>query len=175
MNAAMMLRKVFLSLALMLSLAWPRVAFAEVIVSFYSHDLGSSFPHAFFTVKGTLDRGGSVDANYGFTAKSVTPAILMGSVAGKIESSKPSYIEASDRQFGVKISDADYDALMALVAKWRALPGKSYSLNKRNCIHFAGAAAELLRLKVVYDPKLMKKPKSFMLSLIALNPQLKGS
>ena len=171
----MTLRKTFLTLALFIAACFPRMAWAEVTVSFYSHDFGSSFPHAFFTIKGTLDRGGAVDANYGFTAKSVTPAILMGSVIGVVESSKPGYVASSDRQFGVKVSDAQYDALMALVAKWRALPGKSYSLNKRNCIHFAGAAAELLGLKVVYDPKLMKKPKSFMLSVMALNPQLKGT
>ncbi len=171
----MTLRKAFLCLAFFAAACCPGAAWAEVIVSFYSHDFGSSFPHAFITVKGTLDRGGGVDANYGFTAKSVTPAILMGSVIGVVETSKPGYVAASDRQFGVKVSDAQYDALVALVAQWRALPGKSYSLNKRNCIHFAGAAAQLLGLKVVYDPKLMKKPKSFMLSIIALNPQLKGT
>jgi hypothetical protein len=171
----MILRKLFLALVLFVLASAPQMARADVMVSFYSHDFGSSFPHTFITIKGTLDRGDVVDANYGFTAKSVSPAILMGSVVGVVESSKPNYVASSDRQFGVKISDGDYDALMALVAKWRALPGKSYSLNKRNCIHFAGAAAELLGIKVVYDPKLMKKPKSFLLSLIALNPQLKGS
>jgi hypothetical protein len=169
------LRKFFL----LLFACWavlPGTAFAEITVAFYSHDFGSSFPHAFIVIKGTPSRGGEpVDANYGFTAKSVTPALLMGAVAGKIEKAEPKYIAGSDRQFAIKITDVQFDNLMALIEKWRTLPGKSYSLNNRNCIHFVGAAAQLLGLKVVFDQKLMKKPRSFMLSLITLNPWVKGN
>lgn len=159
--------------ALAAVLLWlvPAQARADILVTFYSHDFGSSFPHAFFTVKGTPDRGGeSVDTNYGFTAKSVTPAILMGSVAGEVESVKPSYIASSDVRFSLRIDDARYDALMAVVAKWRAIPGKSYNLDKRNCVHFIGEAAQAVGLKVVFDRKLMKKPKSFLLNVQQLNP-----
>ena len=171
----MTLRKAFLFLAIFIAACFPRLAMAEITVSFYSHDFGSSFPHTFIVAKGTLDRGGAVDANYGFTAKSVTPAILMGSVIGVVEAAKPNYIASSDRQFAVTVNDSQYDAMMVLIEEWRTLPGKSYNLNKRNCIHFIGAIAERLGLKVVYDPKLMKKPKSFLVSVMALNPQLKGT
>ena len=170
------MRKLLLILFAGLALAVPRAAFAEVIVAFYSHEFGSSFPHAFVTVKGTPERGGTpIDTNYGFTAKSVTPAILMGPVAGSVEDVTPKYVASSNRQFAVKISDAHYDAMMAVVAKWRAIPGKSYSLNKRNCVHFVGEIGQALGLKVVFNAKLMKKPEGFLLSLIALNPSLKGS
>ena len=169
-------RKSFLIFAALFAAMMPGGAAARVVVGFYSHDFGSSFPHAFVTVKGTLDRGGpAIDTNYGFTAKSVTPTILMGSVAGVLESVDAKYVEKSDRQFQVTLSDDQYDALITLVAKWRALPGKSYSLNKRNCVHFVGQAAQTAGLKVVFDQKLMKKPKSFLLAVIALNPSLKGS
>lgn len=169
-------RKTLLILVAVLGVMVPQAAMAEVVVGFYSHDLGSSFPHAFVTVKGTLDRGGPViDTNYGFTAKSVTPAILMGSVAGILESVDAKYVAKSDRQFVIKVSDAQYDALITLVGQWRAIPGKSYSLNRRNCVHFVGHAAQAVGLKVVSDQKLMKKPKSFLLSVIALNPWVKGS
>jgi hypothetical protein len=146
---------------------------AAVTVTFYSHDMGSTFPHALITLTGTPDRGGvAVDTNYGFTAMSVSPAILMGAVAGHVETLKASYLKGCDRQFAVVISDAKYDELLALIEKWRKMPQKSYSLNTRNCIHFVGSVAELLGLRVAYDKKLIKKPKAFLLSLKALNPQL---
>jgi hypothetical protein len=169
------LRNLFFSGFLLLLALSPSQAAAQIVVGFYSHDFGSSFPHAFITVSGTPTRGGAaVAANFGFTAQSVTPALLMGSVAGKIEKSSPKYIAGSDRQFAVSVSDAQYDALLALIEKWSTLPGKSYNLNRRNCIHFVGEAAQTLGLKVVIDPKLIKKPRSFLLSLIALNPWVKG-
>ncbi len=158
-----------------LLLCWlPSQARADFLVTFYSHDFGSSFPHAFFTVKGVPDRGGApVDTNYGFTAKTVSPAILMGSVVGEVEQVKQRYIDSSDRRFSLRIDDARYDALMAVVAKWRAIPGKSYNLDKRNCVHFIGEAAQAVGLNVVFDKKLMKKPKSFLLNVQSLNPGLK--
>ncbi len=169
------LRKSFLFLALLAGLVWPASARADIVVAFYSHDFGSSFPHAFITIAGTLQRDGTpVDANVGFTAQTISPAILMGSVPGKIEKVDPKYVASSDRQFIVHISDAQYDTLQALIAKWRALPGKSYSMNHHNCVHFAGEAAQILGLKVVFDKNLMKKPRSFLLNVIALNPWVKG-
>jgi hypothetical protein len=171
----MSLRKSFLRFLLLTVLLLPLPAQAEVVVSFYSREMGTRFPHAFVLVKGSLDRGGLVDKNYGFTAKTVTPAILMGSVTGEVSSVSPEYLAKSEKQFSLKISDAQYDALMAHVAKWKALPGKSYNLNKRNCVHFVGEAARVVGLDVVIDPKLIKKPKSFLLSIVARNPRLKGS
>ncbi len=168
------LRKFFLLLVAFACLA-PGVSRAEVIVAFYSHELGTSFPHAFIKLEGTLQQGGTpVDDNFGFTAKSVTPAVLMGAVGGKIEKVAAKYIASSDRQFAIRISDAQYAALQELIEKWRKLPGKSYSLNSRNCIHFVGNVAQLIGLKVVFDQKLMKKPRSFLLSLAALNPWVIG-
>jgi hypothetical protein len=156
--------------------AWmPTALHAQITVAFYSHDLGSTFPHAFFTVEGKTSDGRVLDTNFGFTAKSVSPAILMGSVVGRIETSKPSYVQGSDRQFAVKITDTQYAALMAHVEKWRTLPGKSYNLNKQNCIHFVGEAAALLGLKVIFQQNLLKKPKSFLLYVKSLNPWLNQS
>lgn len=151
----------------------PLAAHAQITVAFYSHELGSSFPHAFIVLKGTPESGGPpVDANFGFTAKSVTPAILMGPVYGIIESAKPAYVQHSDRKFEMIISDEKYAALMALIEKWKTLPGKSYDLNHRNCIHFVGEAAEVLGLKVAFDQKLLKRPRSFLENVMRLNPML---
>jgi hypothetical protein len=169
------MRNTFLGLLLGLLAFLPAQAHAQILVSFYSHDLGSTFPHAFFTLSGTPNRGGApVAVNYGFTAKSLSPAILMGSVVGEVETLSAKYVESSDRQFTVKISDAQYDALLGLVDKWRKIPGKSYNLNRRNCIHFVGEVALLLGLKVIINSTNVKKPRAFMMSLIALNPWVKG-
>lgn len=163
--------KIFL---LMLAFS-PAVANAQITVAFYSHELGSSFPHAFIVVSGTPEAGGPpVNVNFGFTARSVTPAILMGPVFGKIEAASPAYVRNSDRKFAFAISDRQYVELTALVEKWRALPGKSYDLNHRNCIHFVGEAAQILGLKVVFDRKLIKRPRSFLENIIRLNPVLAG-
>jgi hypothetical protein len=150
----------------------PALARAEVVVAFYSHDFGNTFPHAFIKLEGETAEGRKVDVNFGFTAKSVTPAVLMGSVPGKIEVSLPKYVESSDRQFTVKISDAKYYELIQLVEKWRYLPQKSYNLNSRNCIHFVGEVGKLLGLKVDMKKELLKKPKSFLLYIKSLNPWL---
>ena len=163
-------RLILLSL-LLLCAGLTAPARAEVVVSFYSHDFGDRFPHAFVVLKGKIDATGElVDANYGFTATSVSPAILFGSVRGEVQTSKPDYIAKSDRQFDVTIDDATYARLMAKVAEWRDRKQPSYSLNKYNCVHFVMELAEISGLKVDRESKLFKKPKSFLLEVKGLNP-----
>lgn len=147
---------------------------AEVVATFYSHDFGDHFPHTFVKLKGTVDSTGqAIDTNFGFTAVSVSPAILMGSVKGMIETKDAKYIASSNPHFSIRLSDAEYAKFMAFVDKWRNLPGKSYSLGKRNCVHFAMEAAALLGLSVNRQSKFFKKPKSFILEVMKLNNGLK--
>ena len=146
---------------------------AEVVATFYSHDLDDHFPHALIVVKGTVDSSGEVvDTNYGFTAVNVSPAILWGSVKGKIETQPVKYVDHSDPHFSIRLTEEQYGQLLALIEEWRNLPGKSYNLNKRNCVHFVMEAAALLGLEVNRESKLMKKPKSFLLEVMKLNPEL---
>ncbi len=149
----------------LIGLALP--AQAAVTITFWSHELGNSFPHAFITLRGVPDAGGPpVDANYGFTAKSVTPALLFGSVPGEVEPSKPGYIAGSDAQFSVVLTDAQYAQVLALIAAWDEKTGDGhYNLNKRNCIHFVKEAARIAGLTDLDRPKLMKKPRSYLLSI----------
>ncbi len=147
---------------------------ADVTITFYSHEFGSSFPHAFFTLKGQVDATGEkVDTSYGFTAVRTSPAILMGPVIGAVQTPKPKYIASSNPHFSLRLSDSEYAKVMELVAKWRNIPGKSYSLNKRNCIHFAMETAAILGLSVNRKSKFFKKPRSFMIELLDLNPRFK--
>jgi hypothetical protein len=168
-----MARFLFLLIGFMLMVAAPQ-AKAEVVATFYSHDFGDHFPHAFVKLKGTVDSTGeNVDTNYGFTAVNTTPAILMGPVKGMIETKDAKYIASSNAHFSVRLSDADYARLIALVEQWRNIPGKSYSLGKRNCVHFAMEAAALLGLSVNRKSKFFKKPKTFLLEVMGLNPGVK--
>ncbi|MBB4155378.1 hypothetical protein GGQ80_003298 [Sphingomonas jinjuensis] len=146
-------------------------AAAGVTITFWSHEFGSSFPHAFFTLRGAPDAGGlPVEANIGFTAKAVTPALLMGSVPGKLDIVKPTYVEGSDAQFSVVLTDAQYARILALIAGWDDRLGDGrYNLGKRNCIHFVKEAARIAGLSMLDHPKLMKRPRSYLLAVREAN------
>ena len=90
-----------------------------------------------------------------------------------IETKDAKYIASSNRHFSVKLSDAEYSRFMAFIEKWRSLPGKSYNLGKRNCVHFAMEAAALLGLSVNRKSRYFKKPKTFLLEVMGLNKTLK--
>ncbi|KQN19336.1 hypothetical protein ASE86_12610 [Sphingomonas sp. Leaf33] len=168
MTIAFRTRRMLAAVLLVLA-CWTVPAAAAVRMTFWSRDSGDYFPHAFFTLKGTLDSNGqAIDESYGFTLNSATPIALFTSVPAHIDITNKKYIRGSAAQFRVTISDAQYAAIRAQVAEWGA-PGSKWSLNKRNCVHFVAEAARRAGLTVVEDRKLMKKPRSFTRSLIPLN------
>lgn len=143
---------------------------ARVTITFWSYEHGGNFPHAFFTIHGVPDRGGKpVKISYGFTPKTVTPAMLMGTVAGRLDPTSKSYVATGFAHFSTPISDQQYDAVMRMVSDWGPEGDSRYSLNKRNCVHFSAEAMRRSGLRVVEDKKLMKKPRSFTNSIAALN------
>ena len=155
--------------ALLLWLATLVPAHAAVTISFWSHEFGASFPHAFIMLRGTPDAGGSpVEGDYGFTATAITPGILLGPVKSEIYTAKPGYVAASDAQFSMVLTDAQYADMLALIAEWGA-PDVRYSLSKRNCIHFVKEAARRLGLAGLDHPKLMRKPRSYLKAVLAAN------
>ena len=85
-------------LALLLLFGLAGQATAAVEIAFYSRELGgNNFPHAFVSLRGTVDSTGErVDTSYGFTARAVTPAILLGSVAGEVVVEGPRQIARSE-------------------------------------------------------------------------------
>ncbi|WP_339694041.1 hypothetical protein [uncultured Parasphingorhabdus sp.] len=159
--------------ALFFAASFSVTARADVNVTFYSHDFGKNFPHAFFVAKGELSDGKKVDTAFGFTAINVSPGILFGSVNGHVKAPSASYIASSNPHFTVKIDDGKYRKLMAVVQKWQAIPQKSYSLNKRNCVHFINDVIKTLDLKTNLKTANWKKPRSFMEEVMKLNPFLK--
>lgn len=165
-------RRLVLAAALLLSMSSP--AWAAVEVAFYSRELGgNNFPHAFVALRGTVDGTGEVvDTSLGFTAKAVTPAILFGSVGGEVVVEGERQIARSDRQFAVILTDAQYAEVMAVVERWRNRRQPSYNLSRRNCIHFVGEIAAAAGLQVDYPRNLLRRPRSYLQHVRALNPQL---
>ena len=162
--------KILLLVALLL---WPVAAPAKVTLTFYSRELGVYFPHAFVRVTGATDAepDKQLDTNYGFTAKAVTPAVLMGAVGGEILAANPTYVRRSNSHFSLVLSDEQYGQVLAIVKKWRDLPQPSYDLHHANCVHFVGDVARALGMKVDdSQPKLMSRPRSYIINLIRLNP-----
>jgi hypothetical protein len=154
--------------ALLAVVAMP--ASAAVSITFYSKELGASFPHAFVILDGTPDRGGPrIAEDYGFTAKTVSPALLWGKVAGEvITDNSAGYIKGSDRHFTVTLTDAEFDRVMATIARWRAAKQPSYDLDKHNCVHFVAELAVATGLRAD-TTKFMKKPRSFLEALTNAN------
>ncbi len=161
---------------LLAALFLPLPAAAQVMLSFQSFNgsmFGGRFPHTFVVLQGTLDAtGAKVEENYGYSAKSATPAVLAGPVQAIIMIEPPKYVTSTNRHFTVPISDATYWAIRAEVAKWRDAPGKTYRLDQNNCIHFVGKIAELAGIKVAYPNALIRKPKAWLNYVTGLNPQL---
>lgn len=170
-----MIKRLLLALVLALGVASP--AAAEVTLSFYSFDgaFGGRFPHAFVRWEGTLSDGTPVDGNGGFTARTISPGILLGSVEHTIWVEEPQYVTEANRHFELVIDDATYARVLAEVEAWRALPDKAYNLNRRNCVHFIARMAELVGITADDPGKLKKKPKAYLNHLIELNPQLKAT
>jgi hypothetical protein len=166
----------FWLLAFLLLLGVQAPAAAAVEIAFYSRELGgNNFPHAFVALHGTVDSTGEpVDTTYGFTAHSVTPAILFGSVTGEVVVEGARQMARSTRQFALTLSDERYQAVMAVVDQWRNRRQPSYNLNHRNCVHFVAELARTVGLRVEELPRLMKRPRSFLLHVRELNPQLAG-
>ena len=149
-------------------------ASAAVEISFYSHEFGDNFPHAFVTLEGSDDRTGEkIKTDYGFTATQITPAILLGSVKGEVMSLDPKldakYLATSDRHFTVTLTDSEYDAVKATVERWRGLKQPSYNLNRQNCVYFVAHIAASIGMKAETPRQLMKKPRSFTISLARAN------
>lgn len=150
--------------------SWAATAQAQIEIAFYSKDMASSFPHAYVRFTGTDEQTGQqVDTNYGFTPVSLGPSVLFGNVRGMMETASPAYVQRSDRHFALKLTDAQYRMVLAIVDKWRTAKQPSYNLNKRNCITFVADVAIALGLQAPVLPKLMKKPKSYLNVITDMN------
>ena len=154
-------------------------AFAEVQIHFHSFNgsvLWGRYPHTFIVLEGTLEKTGAVvNENYGFSARSVSPAILSGPVEHMILAESAKNIAKTNRHFSITLTDAEYVRVLKLVQSWMDAPGKFYDLENRNCIHFVCEIARLIGLEVDYPPDLLRRPKRWLNHIAAQNPQLKAA
>jgi len=169
------LRRAFLFLLLIFTGVVP--AHAAVTIAFYSRDLhvglsGIQFPHGFIVLSGTTDAGVPVDANYGFTATDVRPAIMFGPVDGEIIGAKPTYLANAHSHFSLAMSDDHYQAVMAVMAAWRDAPQPSYNLSGHNCMTFVKALAVAAGLEVSEAPLFMREPSAFLDDVAARNADI---
>ena len=144
-------------------------------MTFHSFDgsvLFGRYPHTFISMEGTLEDGTPVKENYGFSAKSAGPAVLAGPVKHIVMTEKDKYVRSTNRHFTVAVDDAKYHDIRREVFRWRDAPGKYYDLDTRNCIHFVGAIAEMVGVKVDYPEKMLRRPKAWLNHVTAMNPQL---
>lgn len=148
---------------------------AEVQIHFHSFN-GSMFgryPHTFIVLEGTLESTGArVNENYGFSARSSTAAITSGWAEHMVLQESEKNIRTTNRHFSITLTDAQYYRIVEEVRRWQLEPGKRYSLDERNCIHFVGAMAQVLGLKVEYPDDMLKRPKKWLNHITRLNPQL---
>lgn len=160
-------------LFLLALLLWPMAAPAKVTLTFYSHELGNYFPHGFVRITGATDAapGIQIDTNYGFTPVSLTAGLLSHPVPGEIKAADPKYVSRSDSHLALVLTDEQYDQVLAIVHKWETRPQPSYDLHQANCVFFVGDVARALGMKVDdSQPKLMMRPRSYIINLIRLNP-----
>jgi hypothetical protein len=143
-------------------------ACAEVTLTFYSHHfgtygLGVTFPHAHVVLSGTTRADAKpVKANFGFTADTISPSILWGSVEGAVVSMPDDYIAVSQPHLSLPISDEQYRSVLAIVDRWRKYPQPSYNLDTHNCVTFVKEIAIALRLPASNNVKFIRNPKEFL-------------
>lgn len=89
---------------------------------------------------------------------------------GEIISVGSHYLRGSERHFSLDLNDDQYAQVVALVERWRVLPGRSYDLHRHNCVSFVKAIVELMGLKVQHADTLMMKPRSFLDEVAVENP-----
>lgn|GEM_PF-235127 len=158
------------ALLTLLAMVTPVAAGAAVEITFYAREFGSQFPHGFVKLQGAPDRGGErIDTNYGFTATHVSPAILFGSVRGEVSPVGDGYMRGSEAHFALALSDEEYDRVMAVVAEYSGLRQPSYSLNRRNCVHFIAEVAAAMGMRAELPRNLTRRPRAFIELLIREN------
>src|SRR5262245_57300268 len=105
-------------------------ALAAVQVHFQSFNgsmFAARYPHTFVGFDGTLRATGErIHENYGFSARSATPDVLLGPVAHGMYSEPDRYVRNTNRHFSITVSDATYQRMKQEVAAWRDAPGKYY-------------------------------------------------
>jgi len=165
------------ALVIVVAVATTAPAQARLVITFYSHSLGTygtgiAFPHGYVTIVGTMDSGFRVDANFGFTAPGAPLDMLWHPVEGALDIEPDDYIRQGKAQFSLPISDDQYRAVWAVAEKWRTYPQPSYDLDTHNCVTFVKEMAIAVGLSVSEDKKFIHAPAAFLEDVASRNSDL---
>lgn len=166
-----------LTVALLL-LACALPARAAVTMTFYSHEFAliarggnTYFPHGFALLSGTTEDGTPVNANLGFTAKNIFINVLWERITGEMDPTPlpPGYVEGADRRFSLTLTDAQYQAVLAVADAWRNAPQPSYDIDEHNCVIFVKELAQAVGLAVSHERKYVRDPIGFLKDVAVRN------
>ncbi len=170
-----MLRRTFFGAMLALVVAFAAPQALAATVSFYSHGWGLSgggflyFPHAFVVIERTADEpGGPSRESFGFTAASPESVMVTGRSAGVIMPHDERYASVARLHFRLQISPDEHAALLAAIDRWRVTDGNRYDLDRRNCISFVAALAQVLGLTT--PGRVGRDPARFLAAVRQSNP-----
>lgn len=156
---------------------------AAVTITFYSHKFRmfdgakSDYPHGFVTVTGTTDSGQPVNTAFGFSATTIYAIALLTPVDGAVDDPNgytADYIAQATPHFAFPISDAQYQAVLAMVDKWRTAAQPSYDFYSRNCVTFVSDLAFAAGLAVTTSNKYIHDPQRLSERHCYPQPRLPG-
>ena len=85
------------------------------------------------------------------------------------------YVADSIRHFSLPLSDAQYQAVMAVEHKWRTWPQPSYEIDTHNCVTFVKELAIASGLQVSDSRKFIHAPADFLQDVAHRNAAILGT
>ena len=169
-----MLRGLVIAAGLLLAGLIP--SHAAVTITFYSHKfrlidgVNTDYPHGFVTLVGTTDSGQPVNTSYGFSATTLYALALLTPLHGAVDAPYDAdYISQGTPHFAFPLTDAQYQAVLAAVDKWRTARQPSYDFYSRNCVTFVSDLAVAAGLTVTTSKKYIHDPRGFLIDTAIRN------
>lgn len=170
---ASVLRRFGLALALVLGLALPSSAAAQVVLTFAAKRAESSLgiPHSYLRISGTTESGEAIQRTFGFMPAEGSAFMVLGDrVRGAVVDEPEAEIEWERVSpfLSVQIPDAMLDAVILRFKYWNENENGGYDAWSQNCIAFLADIAGAIGLKV--PPGSHLSPSGFLETLAELNP-----
>ena len=165
--------RIALALTLVLGLAFPAGASAQVVLTFAAKRAESTIgiPHSYLRITGTTESGEAIQRTFGFMPREGSAFMVLGDrVQGAVIDEPEAKIEWERvRPFvSVQIPDATLDAVILRFKHWNENENGGYDAYSQNCIAFLADVAGTIGLSV--PPGSHLSPSGFLDSLADMNP-----